>query len=370
MTVSSVLVFGGGFAVQTASASDPTVEADAICNDGQPVLALENDVEDSSTVTISPDDGGEDTTVTLNADEKQDVELEAGTYTITATSLGNPMRVNDQDSVTLDLSCGDPAQEPAEGQTVGAETGPCEIGLENNYGEEVTVFIEAHQESDTQESMTLPVGGGSDVPADAGTYTLTAETSDGNTDVPVNNQDEVTVTVECSGTGEPQTVLADGGCEEISLENAYGETVEITIDGPDGTNTVTLEHLGDIGYPTAVGEYTVTAQTTDGDPVPVNEGNQATILVVECPTESVNIDARSYDCDTLEVENENKEVEVEVSVYDESGALFDTITLGPDERQRVDGYAEGATYTLEAEADGRSVTVNGADSDEITMEAC
>ncbi len=325
-----------------ASADDETV-----------FLANPNDVAVTVTVTSG---AGDLQTVTLASGESTTLELDPGTYTLTAeTEDGRDVELAGRSELTI--SVGDELQSLA--ATVDNRT----LTVENPNDQRVVVTATA----DDGRQVTFEVPGDWTVEQrlDPGTYTLTAETIEGRS-VQINGQSEVEVTLESPEPDEPEAIDLNVSVDNqtLTLENPSNATVTVTVTPDDGeeqtvevganaTETVSLDP----------GNYTVTGEA--GDREVLVEGESAYNLTIDesDEVEAIDLDV-SVDGQNVTVQNPSSiAATVTVSAEGVENRTFDVPA-----NESVTEQFEPGNYTLTGESAEREVLLNGAASLNVTVE--
>ncbi|WP_436926196.1 right-handed parallel beta-helix repeat-containing protein [Halosimplex amylolyticum] len=323
-----------------ASADDETI-----------FLANPNDVAVTVTVTS---DAGDLQTVTLAPGESTTLELDPGTYTLTAeTDDGRDVELAGRSELTI--SVGDQLQSLS--ATVDNQT----LTVDNPNDQRVVVTAE--RDDGQRETFEVPRDWTVAQRLDPGTYTLTAETTEGRS-VQINGQSEAEVTIEAPAPEpeEPEAidleVSVDG--QTLTIENPSNATVTVTATDEEGTEegievganateTLTLDP----------GTYTLTGESEDREVV---FGGQSTYEFTITAVEAIDL--------TVTVEGQN------VTLANPSDAAV-TVTASAEEMEnRTIEIAAGenateqfepGTYTLTGESAERDVLVEGESAYEITI---
>ncbi|WP_135534002.1 hypothetical protein [Halostella pelagica] len=239
--------------------------------------------------------------------------------------------------------------DPPEIESLGVATDCEEVTVSNPNVFPVNVTVE----NDTGEStVTVPARDQVSLDIAPGDQTLTAESN--GTAVPLGGEETREIAVDAcppdiEGTVENSTVTLSNPGEigvTVTVENETGD--ERTVDVAAGAS----EEVADL----SPGEYTVTAQTDDGDSARVN-GNEAWSFIVDDPDtiESLRADLGG---DVLLLTNSNDET-VDATVT--SNETEQTVTIAGGETEQVEDLTAG-DYTVTAETEGgENVSVNGLD---------
>ncbi|QLH81379.1 right-handed parallel beta-helix repeat-containing protein [Halosimplex pelagicum] len=342
-------------------AEDPEPQADedepdrlrslfASADDETLFLANPNDVAVTVTVTSEADDLQ---TLTLSPGESTTVELDPGTYTLTAeTDDGRTVELAGRSELTL--AVGD------ELRSLTATVDDRTVAVENPNDQRVVVT--ATGDDGQRVTFEVPRDWSVAQRLDPGTYTLTAETTDGRS-VPVNGESEVEITVEPpEPEPEPEPDAADLDVsvdgQTLTLENPANVSVTVTAtDGDEqvielaanATETLTLDP----------GNYTLTGESDDRD---VLFDGQSTYEFTIAQAEPVDLNV-TVDDRNVTVENPS-ETSVTVTA---SGADIENRTIEVAANESVTEEFEPGNYTLTGESDDRDVLLDGQPTYEFTV---
>ncbi|WP_459191145.1 right-handed parallel beta-helix repeat-containing protein [Halosimplex sp. J119] len=316
-------------------------------------LANPNDVAVTVTVTS---DGDDLRTVTLAAGESTTLDLDPGTYTLTAeTEDGRDVELAGRAELTV--SVGDELQSLS--ATVGNQT----LTVENPNDQRVVVTAESDEGE--RVSFEVPRDWTVDQRLDPGTYTLTSETTEGRS-VQINGQSAAEVTVEAPAPApEPEqpgaidlNVSVDG--QTLTLENPSNASVTVTASG-DGIDDRTLE--------VAAGE-TVTEAFEPGTYTLTGESDERDVLIDGDSTYEFTVEEEPPLDLAVTVDGQN------VSISNPSETSVIVTASAQDTDNRTIEVAAGATvteqfqpgeYTLTGESADRDVLVEGESAYTLTI---
>ncbi|WP_226023246.1 DUF7282 domain-containing protein [Halomicrobium salinisoli] len=230
---------------------------------------------------------------------------------------------------------------------------------------DVAVTVTLTEQAGSVETITLAPGESVSRDLAAGTYTLTAETGDGE-DVELAGRDELTVSVGDAVQSLETTV--DG--EILAVDNPNDERVVVDVQ-QDGNVVETIVAPSDYEVLRILepGNYTLTAETDGGESVPIDGGEAAQISIGDgddgVEPEPIDLDA-AVENGTLTVENP-AETAVEATVTGEDG---DEQTFDVPAGEAATESVEAGNYTLSAAAeDNRTVQIEGQSEFEFEVDA-
>ncbi|WP_226010490.1 DUF7282 domain-containing protein [Halomicrobium salinisoli] len=229
---------------------------------------------------------------------------------------------------------------------------------------DVAVTVTLTEQAGSVETITLAPGESVSRDLAAGTYTLTAETGDGE-DVELAGRDELTVSVGDAVQSLETTV--DG--EILAVDNPNDERVVVDVlrDG-EPVETVVVPSDYEVLRILEPGNYTLTAETDGGASVPIDGGEAAQISIGDgddgVEPEPIDLDV-TVENGTLTVENP-AETAVEATVTGEDG---DEQTFDVPAGEAAESV-EAGNYTLSAAAeDNRTVQIEGQSEFEFEVDA-
>jgi hypothetical protein len=329
-----------------AETADP-VDVDTKCDDGQGVIRVENE-NDETTVEVEitgPDDF--ERTVTLDPGERKTFRhLDDGEYDVKTFVDGD--RIG-KDSV--DIDCEEELEELEVRTDCGRDGGKLEV--ENPNDVSVVVKVDG-----PGRPVTFELGAGESerlTGLDDGEYEIRAETEDSGRHVDV---EDSRVEIDCEEELEELQVRTDCGRDggKLEVQNPNDVAVVVKVSGPDGATQFQLgpgeaERLTEL----ADGDYRIRSQTVDsGEEVDVEDSR----VEIDCEEELEALTVRT-DCGRdggkLEVENPN-DVSVVVKVSGPDGAT--QFQLDPGEAERLTELADG-DYRI------RSQTVDSGEEVEV-----
>ena len=189
--------------------------------------------------------------------------------------------------------------DPPQIQSLGVATSCENVTVTNPNDVPVSVTVDGPNGT---EELGVAAGETRQVVESAGEYTLSAATGDG-TEVPLGeeNESELAVTVaECPAVAQSLTVVERE--QNVSVTNPGDDSVTVTATDESGTErTETLSSDETATLSLAPGNYSLTATTEDGDPVPLN--GELRLNVSVAPTTDEASLAASVDDATLTVTN-------------------------------------------------------------------
>ncbi len=232
---------------------------------------------------------------------------------------------------------------------------------------DVAVTVTLTEQAGELETITLAPGESVSRDLDAGTSTLTAETADGE-DVELAGRDELTVSV--GGAVQSLETTVEDQILEISNPNDERVTVAVQQDG-EVVETFVAPSDYQVLRILDPGNYTLTAETDDGEPVPIDDQEAVQISIGDDedgddePTEPIDLDA-AVDNGILTVENPS-ETAVEATVTSEDG---EEQTFEVPAGEEATESLEPGNYTLTAAAeDDRTVQIEGQSEFAFDVEA-
>ncbi|WP_225334883.1 DUF7282 domain-containing protein [Halomicrobium urmianum] len=253
----------------------------------------------------------------------------------------------------------DDADEPDELRSLFASAEGDAVFLANPNDVAVTVTLT--EQAGSVETITLAAGESVTRELDAGTYTMTAETGEGE-DVEVAGRDELTVSV--GGVFQSLETTVDDRILAVDNPNDERVVVDVQRDG-EAVETIVVPADYEVLRVLEPGNYTLTAETVDGESVPVDGGEAAQITVEDGEAddgEPIDLDA-AVENGTLTVENPS-ETAVEATVTADDG---DEQTFDVPAGEAATESLEPGNYTLTAAAeDNRTVQIGG--QSEVTFE--
>lgn len=362
-----------------AANSVPNVKVESWCE--SIFLRNRSDVH-TVEVSVSGSNGFSDT-ITLVPDERYTFQrLEVADYTLDAqTADGSAATVNGSDSQTVSISACNADSVP----DLTTELSCRELAFGNGaeatsppyMGGRVTVT----SDSGYKTILDAAPMGEAEIPAlPDGDYTATATADDGSTaTIDGSESFSFTIPAPCN-ENEPFNphIIATVDCGVISLRNVTGDSIDVTVDGPNGylkAVTVPGGSTTDVTGLTKWYQYTVTATMSDGSTATVN-GVPETAIRVPCAgtgggggTSEANVDAVSNDCGKISLSNTSTKDDIDVSI---SGPdeYSNTVSLAAGQSQDVTSLV-GGDYTLTAQTtDSSAATVNGANSVTISVAQC
>ncbi|MFC6756114.1 right-handed parallel beta-helix repeat-containing protein [Halomicroarcula sp. GCM10025894] len=259
------------------------------------------------------------------------------------------------------------------------------IFLANPNDAAVTVTLTGGENPQT---VTLAAGESTTVDLDPGTYTLTAETSEGDT-VQIAGRDELALSVGAA----VQSLTATVDNRTLTVGNPNDDRVRVTVSA-DGDTVAQFEvpRNFEASQQLEPGNYTLTAETTDGRSVPIDGSDQATVTVAgpptetptdtptetptgtttetptatatQQPTEPVDLSA-AVDGQNVSLENPSN-TSVNVTAVPENGT---NQSVAVPAGETVTETFEPGNYTVTGDAGDRTVLLNGAESTTITVES-
>ncbi|PSQ05398.1 hypothetical protein BRC97_09175 [Halobacteriales archaeon QS_6_71_20] len=146
-------------------------------------------------------------------------------------------------------------------------------------------------------------------------------------------------------------------CENLSVANPNDVPVSVTVDGPNGTETVGVAAGETRRVAAATGEYTLSAATGDGTAVPLGGENESelAVTVAECPAAPASLTVIERERN-VSVTNPG-DAPVTVTATGDEGAV-ETETLPANETTTL-SLAPGSYTLTAATEEGDAVPLNG-----------
>jgi len=307
-----------------------------------------NDVPVNVTAT---NESGQNRTLSVDAGENLTEEFAPGNYTLTASSDGESVPLDNQ--TRLDVTIEAPEEPTALNRTVGNRV----VWIANPTGELATATV-SNESGEVLARDVGPGGNESVTGLDPGNYTVAA-TDETGASVPVNGQPEAEFTL--PPDLETLSLTVDG--RNVSVENPNNVTVELVV-----ANETAIVRSLDVG-PESTGElpdgelepgnYTANATTADGRSVPVGGEWNLSFTLEPAPLASLTVTTAP---ETLSVENPN-DVPANVTAANVTAER----SFGVPVNDTNSTTLSPGTYTLTAATvNGDALELNGSSS--LTVE--
>ncbi|MFB6164954.1 MAG: beta strand repeat-containing protein [Haloarculaceae archaeon] len=312
-------------------------------------VSISNPGNATASVTVATDTGGNET-LSVAGGENATTTLAPGNYTLVATAPNRTVTLEGQSAYPLTVEAG---RQPTAGLNATADNGT--LAVENPS--EADAVAQLTNESGLNESIDVPAGESATRDLGAGNYTLTAQTSAGES-LPVNGKETYEFAVAGAGpepTG-PINLSVSSADGNVTIDNPGNATVLVTATNESGSElTASVPANESMTDSLAPGNYTLTAETEGGEPALLDGQEQYALSIAGPPAPSA-IDLNvSVDNGTVSIANPN-EMAVTATVANDTGVV-ENASVPAGGTESVD--LSPGNYTLTATAPDHNVTLNG-----------